>query len=147
MRIQECKINSSERWWKKSIASRYYLFIAIWFSLKPMKSNRSKKVVWNIHSFRNELQFSDLYPMYERKIGILPDRIIIIHRRSEIATTIRCHLTRFSFLFCFHVAKFLKTLCRTDTCYVLEKYIYIFIYMRVRFTVYAGIRLAPQFLI
>lgn len=74
---------------------------------------------------------------------------LIIHRRSEIATihSLPPDAVLYFFSFYFYVAKFLKTLCRTDTCYVLEKYIYIFIYMRVRFTAYDGIRLAPQFLI
>jgi len=43
---------------------------------------------------------------YERITGYRPIGLII-HRRSEIATIIRCHLTRLFFAF---VAKFLKTL-------------------------------------
>jgi len=85
---------------------------------------------------------------YERITGILPDRA---NNSSAFRDRYHHSLPPDAFLFflffCSHVAKFLKTLRRTDTCYVLEKYIYIFIYMRVRFTAYDGIRLAPQFLI
>lgn len=114
---------------EKSIASHYYLFIAI-NSRWNQWNQTDSKVVWNLHNFLNDM-VSDLCSVLWTYNWILPDRA-----NNSSAFRDRYHHSlppdTFLFFICFYVAKFLKTFCLTDTCYVLEKYIYIFIYIYAR---------------